>query len=142
MTKRVSAAMRRRVRDRAGGYCEYCLTHEDDSLFAHEPDHIVARKHRGPTVAENLAWTCLVCNRFKGSDLSSIDVQTGKLVRLFNPRTDRRSDHFRLAKSGRIIPLTPVGRVTVSLLKLNLPNTVEVRRAPLKVKPYPPAILT
>lgn len=135
MTKQVSAAMRRLVRDRAGGYCEYCLTHEDDSLFAHEPDHIVARKHGGVTVAENMAWTCFVCNRSKGSDLSSLDRQTGKLVRLFHPRMDRWADHFRLAKNGQLNPLSPVGRVTVSLLKLNLPNTVEARRARLKFDP-------
>jgi hypothetical protein len=47
-------------------------------------------------------------------------------VALFNPHTQRWSEHFYL-NGGQIIPLTPVGRVTETLLKLNLPGRIEVR---------------
>jgi 5-methylcytosine-specific restriction endonuclease McrA len=89
-------------------------------------DHIVAEKHGGKTEAENLANSCVVCNQRKGSDLSSIDPETGHVVTLFHPRRDRWTDHFRLL-GARIQPLTPAGRATERLLQLNHPDRVEER---------------
>ncbi|MGA2136486.1 MAG: HNH endonuclease signature motif containing protein [Bryobacteraceae bacterium] len=43
--------------------CEYCLIHEDDAAFSHEVDHVIGRQHGGRTVADNLAYSCMVCNR-------------------------------------------------------------------------------
>jgi hypothetical protein len=128
VSESIPAGLRRLVRNRAGGRCEYCLIHEDDALLPHEPDHIVATKHRGATEEANLAWTCFVCNRAKGSGLSSIDIETGQLVRLFNPRLDHWADHFQMKDDGAILPLTDVGRVTEHLLKFNRPEQLEIRR--------------
>ena len=122
----VPAALRRRVRERAGGRCEYCLLSEDDAFFSHEPDHIIGVKHGGDTSLGNLAWSCFDCNRFKGADIASRDSLTGKLVALFDPRNDSWMEHFEI-HGGTIQPLTDVGRVTERLLKLNLPVRVEVR---------------
>ncbi len=133
---RISAALRREVRQRAGERCEYCLLAESNSFFPHEPDHLIAKKHGGETVSENLALACFDCNRFKGSDVASIDVLTGRLVGLFNPRLQRWSEHFRL-EGGRIIPFTEVGRVTEVLLRLNLPARVEVRERLAASGEYP-----
>jgi hypothetical protein len=96
------------------------------ALATHAIDHIVAEKHGGPTVASNLALSCAICNGRKGSDLASVDPDTGIIIPLFHPRRDRWADHFRLV-SGRIDPLTPTGRVTVRLLQLNHPERVEER---------------
>jgi 5-methylcytosine-specific restriction endonuclease McrA len=123
----IPAALRRLVRERADGRCEYCLIPESVTLAVHAIDHVVAEKHGGPTVADNLALSCTLCNGRKGSDLSSIDPETGALVPLFHPRRDRWPDHFRLAE-GLIEPLTAVGRVTVRLLQLNHPDRVEERQ--------------
>ena len=73
MKEDVPAAVRVHVQERARGRCEYCGLHEEDGWEPHQPDHIIARKHRGETVAENLAWTCALCNRHKGSDVASVD---------------------------------------------------------------------
>ncbi len=73
MSSDISLDLRTQAQARAGFRCEYCLLHEDDAWEPHSPDHIVARKHRGMTESENLAWTCSVCNRHKGSDVASID---------------------------------------------------------------------
>jgi hypothetical protein len=127
MTEDVPAALRRRVRKRARGRCEYCLLHEEDAWEPHQPDHIVAVKHGGLTRDDNLAWTCALCNRSKGSDVASIDRETGRVVRLFHPRRDRWSRHFRL-EGGRIVPRTSIGRVTEFLLRLNRPDRVRVRQ--------------
>jgi hypothetical protein len=100
------------------------------------PDHIVASKHGGKTEEANLAWACFLCNRFKGSDIASIDSETGEVVRLSNPRVDEWHAHFRLDE-GRIVALTPVGRVTAFLLQFNLPENVVFRRALSRRKRYP-----
>lgn len=114
----VSATLRRLVTERAGEHCEYCLFPQAASLFAFEMEHIIAEKHDGTTDAENLALVCPHCNRFKGSDIGSIDPQTQQLTPFFHPRLQQWSDHFRLAE-GSIVPLTPAGRVTVKILQFN-----------------------
>ena len=104
--------------------------------MAHEPDHIIAIKHRGETHEANLAWACFACNRRKGSDLASIDPETGAIVRLFNPRLDEWTKHFRL-EGARITPLTPEGRVTEFLLQLNRFDRVELRELAIQQRRYP-----
>jgi hypothetical protein len=132
----ISTALRRQVRDRAGYRCEYCLLSEDDAFFRHEPDHIIAIKHGGASVPENLAWSCFDCNRFKGSNVASVDLLTGGIIPLFNPRTQLWQEHFQLV-GCEILPLTSVARVTATLLKFNLPQRVEVRKALQKTGRYP-----
>ena len=122
----VSAALRRLVRDRAGERCEYCLIPEAMTWALHTIDHIIAEKHGGTTTADNLALACTVCNSRKGSDLASIDEQTGAIEPLFHPRRDRWIDHFQLI-GGRIEPRTAKGRTTTRLLRLNDPDRVEER---------------
>ena len=133
---RISAALRREVRERAKECCEYCLVAESEVVFPHEPDHLIARKHGGSTVSENLALACFDCNRFKGTDIASVDLVTGEVVSLFNPRTQSWSDHFQL-EGGRIVPLTATGRVTEQLLRLNLPIRIEIRQRLAALGNYP-----
>jgi hypothetical protein len=132
----ISAALREQVRQRAEQRCEYCLLAEEQAFLPHEPDHIIAEKHGGATTFENLALACFDCNRFKGSDIASLDPMTGELTPLFNPRTQKWSDHFQTV-DGKILSLTSVGRVTAKLLKLNLPKRVEVREILVKIGRYP-----
>lgn len=128
MTPRISEALRQRVIRRAGERCEYCLVHQRDMLYAHEVDHIIPTKHRGETNAENLCLACLECNRHKGSDIVSFDPETGRITPLFNPRQQVWHNHFQL-EGARIIPLSPEGRVTVFVLKLNDEIRVRARQA-------------
>jgi len=115
------------VRRRAGYRCEYCHLPEDYGDFRHEIDHIVPKKHHGPTVRSNLALCCGRCNLHKGTNLTGIDPDTGKVERLYNPRQDRWREHFR--SSGLIlIALTPIGRATIDVLMMNHPDRVAVRR--------------
>ena len=137
MTTALPAALRRLVAKRARNCCEFCLIHQDDVPQQHEIDHLVARKHGGQTVAENLALTCLPCNRHKGSDQTAIDPETQTLVPLFNPRVQAWADHFLLV-DARIVGLTPMGRATVSLLRLNLSMRVDIRRLLIEKERYPP----
>lgn len=138
MSEYVPAALRREVRQRANQCCEYCLIHEDDVLLPHEPDHIIAIKHRGDTTVENLAWTCFLYNRAKGSDIASVDGESETIVRLFSPRMDNWGEHFELLADGRIVGKTDVGRATVSLLKFNRKEQFEARQALMDLGLYPP----
>lgn len=114
-------ALRQLVYERAGGCCEYCLIPESVVFASHEIDHIIAQKHGGLSEADNLALSCVLCNKHKGSDIASLDPTTGAIVPLFHPRRDRWSEHFQL-NGAQIIPLSPTGRATVRLLQLNHPN--------------------
>lgn len=132
----VSERLRRLVHDRANGQCEYCLMHEEDMMFPHEPDHIIAEKHRGSTSAANLAWSCYHCNRNKGTDIASIDPQTDKGALLFHPRKQQWQRHFRL--NGPLIePLTANGRATTELLQFNEADRVERRLGLITIGHYP-----
>ncbi|WP_437617878.1 HNH endonuclease [Sorangium sp. So ce1151] len=114
----IPAALRRLVHERAGGACEYCLYPE--SLA------IVAQKHGGETTEDNLALSCALCNKHKGSDLASIDPDSGELAAIFHPRRQRWRDHFQIVGSS-VAGLTPVARATVRLLQLNHPNRLAER---------------
>lgn len=137
MTSRISAALRREVRARAAARCEYCLLAEEDAFFPHEPDHVVAEKHGGATEASNLALACFDCNRFKGSDIASLDPDTGALAPLFHPRAEEWASHFQASGDGQVLARTATGRVTVSLLRMNAPARVEVRRELAAIKRWP-----
>jgi hypothetical protein len=126
----------RLVRQRANGRCEYCRIHESDAAKRHHVDHIRARKHDGTDDDTNLCLCCAICNRYKGTDLTSIDPQTDDVMRLFNPRRDKWEDHFRL--NGEVIEaLTPQARTTIRLLKLNALERLEERQRLIKLGRYP-----
>ena len=51
---------------------------------------------------------------------------TGKLAPLFNPRRHKWSYHFRY-EGGKLVGRTAIGRTTVEVLRINLPNLVALR---------------
>ena len=132
----IPETLRRSVYERANGHCEYCLLSIRYAYLPYEVDHIIAEKHGGKTEDENLCLSCFECNRHKGSDIASYDEDIGDVVRLYHPRRDLWADHFRL-EGAQIIPLTPIGRVTVRLLQLNDPERLLEREALIAVGQYP-----
>ncbi|MHC5539149.1 HNH endonuclease [Singulisphaera rosea] len=74
------------VWQRAGGRCEYCQLSQESLDLPFEIDHIIAKKHLGPTRAANLCLACFACNNHKGPNISGIDAKTKRIVSLFNPR--------------------------------------------------------
>ena len=86
-------------------------------------------------MSENLAYACFDCNRAKGSDIASIDPDTGILTPLFSPRTQVWSEHFRV--NGPVIEArTAISRVTVRLLRMNLPVRVAIRESLMRAGHY------
>jgi 5-methylcytosine-specific restriction endonuclease McrA len=120
---------RQNIRHRAGCRCEYCrlpdfaMDREDFHV-----EHIIAKKHGGKDVAENLAWACIFCNLYKGPNLASLDPDSGELTRLFNPRQDIWEEHFRL-ETAHIVGITPIGRTTSWLLEMNSEIFISLRRS-------------
>jgi HNH endonuclease len=126
----------RQVRQRAQDRCEYCHLSASVYPLPFHVDHIKARQHGGLTVLENLAFSCLHCNRHKGPNLAGADPNTGELIRLLNPRMDQWAEHFEWIGSvpaGR----TAIGRVTIQLLAINDPDIVAVREALSEEQAFP-----
>ena len=73
MARDIDESARLLVIERARRRCEYCLVHEDNAGFPHQIDHIISRKHGGSSGIGNLAYACILCNRYKGTDIASID---------------------------------------------------------------------
>jgi 5-methylcytosine-specific restriction endonuclease McrA len=126
MSGHIPAALRAVVAQRAQGLCEYCLIPADVVFAPHEPDHIIAEQHGGQTTEENLAFACWRCNRYKGTNIASIDPETGNREFLFHPRRDHWSDHFKV-QDARIDGATPVGRATAALLRFNSRDRLKLR---------------
>ncbi len=127
----IPVALRKQVFERAKGCCEYCLLPESTTFAPHEIDHIIAEKHHGQTVPDNLALSCSLCNKYKGSDLASIDIDTQTIVPLYHPRQNQWQEHFGISE-GEIIALTSIGGVTIRLLQLNRRDRVEERQLLIK----------
>ncbi len=127
MATLVPTALRKLVTERARNRCEYCLLPQELALHMHEPDHIVPVQHGGNTDKDNLALSCMRCNRFKGSNIGSLDPETGYLVRFFNPRKEKWADHFK-TEDALIVPLTAEARVTVKIFRFNDQDRVTERK--------------
>ena len=119
----IPVSLRRQIKERADGRYEYCVHPEEMGFASHEVDHIIAQKYGGLTELDNLALSCVLCNKYKGSDIASLDPITRKLVSLYHSRRELWSDHFQLDET-QILPLTSKGRVTVRILQLNHPDRV------------------
>lgn len=123
---RPSRELERQVIARAAGRCEYCRLPESVSDLPFHVDHIVAEKHRGQTVLENLAWACFSCNMHKGPNVAGIDPVTDEVVRLFRPHLDIWEEHFSW-HGAWLHGHTPIGRTTVLVLEINDPDAVMLR---------------
>lgn len=131
----ISESLRRLIYARAEGRCEYCRIDERYTGKIHEVDHIYAEKHGGDTHENNLCLCCLTCNRYKGSDLCSLDPLTGEISRLFHPRHDVWDEHFAQL-DGKIDGKTPQGRVLAKILPLNESDRLTERRALIRIGRY------
>ena len=132
----ISAVLRALVIERALSSCEYCLIHGAYTTLTHEVDHVIAQKHGGATILTNLAYACAQCNRNKGSDIASVDPETGQPEFLYNPRTQIWENHFQL-DGPLIVPLTATGRATARLFQLNQIDRVLLRKELIAISRYP-----
>ncbi|NEP10730.1 MAG: HNH endonuclease [Symploca sp. SIO2C1] len=128
--------LRRLVAKRADYLCEYCLISEQDTILGCAIDHIISIKHGGSSSADNLAYCCVYCNRFKGSDIGSIILDKKEFFRFYHPRWDNWGEHFKLNNST-IEPLTNIGQVTTAILGFNDQTRLLERQLLINKKKYP-----
>jgi hypothetical protein len=129
--------LRRLVRRRARLRCNFCGLHEIDSpVTPHHVEHIIARKHHGPTRLSNLALACHRCNFNKATDLSGLDPLSGKLTKLFNPRRPRWRHHFRW-DGFWLVGKSPIGRATVDVLRVNESERIRLRESLAELGRFP-----
>ncbi len=114
----MDATVRQHVRERAGNRGEYCRLPQEAYDLTFHVEHIVASQHQRDDDLSNLALACDRCNLNKGTNLVTIDQETGERVNLFNPRTDSWEDHFSFV-GAEIVGLTATGRATARLLQMN-----------------------
>jgi hypothetical protein len=114
------------VWQRAGHRYESCQVPQERDRIPFEIDHIVAETYGGARKASNLCLCCFARNRHKGPNIAGIDPKTRKIVPLFNPRRHKWSRHFRW-DGPVLVGLTPPGRATVRVLKINLDYRVGFR---------------
>lgn len=124
----MNLSFRRRVWLRANGVCEYCRMPSEYYLAPYQVDHIIAEKHGGKTTLNNTALACYHCNLHKGPNIAGIEPTSGRSTRLFHPRKDVWSDHFRW-RGATLVGRTAVGRVTIQVFEINHPAYVLVRQA-------------
>ncbi len=128
---------RKKVRQRAGGLCEYCRLPEIASDVPFHVEHVRAKQHGGSENMSNLALAYDRCNLFKGPNLSAVDPLTQEIAFLFHPRGDAWNEHFKL-QGAEIVGLTPKGRATVNLLQMNVAKRVQLRAALIETNLFPP----
>ena len=132
----IPSELRQLASARAGGCCEYCRLPESAGTANFHIEHIIAVSHSGLTTAGNLAYSCSLCNHYKGPNIAAADPETGEPTFLFHPRRHSWDDHFAL--DGAVIePRTPEGRATVSVLHLNDQPRVEQRAVLIQLGKYP-----
>ncbi|MCB0125696.1 MAG: HNH endonuclease [Caldilineaceae bacterium] len=131
-------AVRLAVIERAEHLCEYCLSPADWSPEIFEIEHVRPLGAGGTTELSNLAYACPACNRYKQHKLSATDPVTDQTTHLFNPRTERWSEHFRWSEDlTTIVGVTIIGRATVVTLRMNRQSVQRFRQALVAIRQHP-----
>jgi HNH endonuclease len=133
----IPASLRRSVIQRAKNRCEYCGISQVGQVATFHIDHIVPIVAGGNTAEENLALACVSCSLRKGARQEIEDWETGKVVKVFNPRQQAWEKHF-VWNDLQIIGLTATGRATIEALDLNRPNMLIIRAEEKFLGRHPP----
>ncbi|MEO0987617.1 MAG: HNH endonuclease [Cyanobacteria bacterium J06639_14] len=128
MSYYLSNELRQKIIETDKQFCCYCQTSQINSGMPLSFDHIKPQSAGGETSFENVCLSCRTCNEFKSNRAEVVDPLTGATVFLFHPRRQRWSDHFVWSADGvHIEGLTPVGRATVTALRMNNPIITAAR---------------
>ena len=119
--------------------CAYCRSPEELVWVFYEVDHIIPVAQGGPTIKENLALTCAICNRFKSDITHGTDPSTGRRTALYHPRRQNWFRHFAWSSDNLVIyGRTVCGRATVEAIQLNNARLIGLRKIWLRLGALPP----
>lgn len=134
---RVPGHLMAQVRQRAEERCEYCRMSQRLQGAAFHIEHILRIVLGGETCLDNLALACPSCNLHKADRIAAVDPATGRQARLFHPREDLWEDHFRWS-GVRLMGTSDKGRATLTILRLNHPRRILIRKAETRFGLFPP----
>lgn len=122
----VGQRLRSAVIARAEDRCEYCGLAQIGQEATFHIDHVVPLSAGGPTTLNNLALACVSCSLRKSARLTVSDPESDDEVRIFSPRQDAWTTHFRW-EGTILVGTTAIGRATVAALDLNRPLILAIR---------------
>ena len=121
--------IQRAILELSHNYCEYCVLPSNFSTDFFHYEHIIPVSLNGETTLENLARSCGLCNNNKRDKIQHIDPLTQQMTKLYNPRQDIWTENFQWSDDDlHLVGLTPIGRATIGLLKLNRTNAINLRK--------------
>lgn len=82
-------------------------------------------------------FSCAKCNGFKGANVAALDPLTGDAAKLYNPRRQRWNDHFQLNPNATILGISPEGRTTVNVMRMNESSRLRERKILMLAGEYP-----
>lgn len=136
---RIPEHIRKEVKERARGICEYCLCQESFSPTSFSVEHIIPVSKGGNNDLNNLALSCQGCNGHKYNKTHCFDAASISTVPLFDPRKDSWEEHFFWnADFTKLLGRTPVARATIECLKLNRQEVINLRILLLVFGEHPP----
>lgn len=128
-----------KVRKAARFRCGYCLFQQKYSPIIFQIEHYIPISKGGTNDESNLWLACGNCNNAKSDKTQCFDPVTQTNIPIFNPRAQIWKEHFQWKENGKIIEgITPIGRGTVELLKLNKERIIEVRLEWISAGWHPP----
>lgn len=131
--------VRKFVRDRAHGYCEYCQSRDDCGTGTFAVEHILPYAHGGSDDPGNLGYACSGCNGHKFTKVVAWDPVSEKHVSLYNPRLEIWNEHFKWDETATmLIGQTPTGRATIVALQMNRVALVNLRGGMVLLGIHPP----
>ena len=131
--------LKRAVQKRAKERCEYCQSWRWNAIHTFNIDHLIPLDKGGKSELNNLALSCGGCNSAKSNKITATDPLTKEEVPLYNPRRHNWNDHFVWSDDFLdIIGLTPIGRASVELLRLNRVGLRNLRRLAKMAGEHPP----
>ena len=119
--------LRRLVVQRAVERCEYCGLAQAGQEATFHVDHVTPMAADGKTVSDNLALACVSCSLRKAAREFATDPETGREVRLFNPRRDDWRENFRW-DGVVLVGLSAAGRATIDSLSMNRSLILAIRQ--------------
>ena len=136
---KLTPQIKQQVRLRAKNCCEYCYSQEKFATHIFSVEHIKPLSKGGNNNLDNLALSCQGCNNHKYNKTEGKDTISGAIISLYNPRHQNWQEHFNWNQDyALIIGLTPTGRTTVEILRLNREGLVNLRRILYTMGEHPP----
>ena len=102
-------------------------------------EHIIPLSKGGSNTVDNLALACAGCNGHKYDKVQGYDSVSDQMAMLYHPRQHFWSQHFAWNENyTHALGLTPIGRVTVSVLQMNRTPVVNLRHVLFVAGLHPP----